>query len=173
MLKLLRSLFRPKVKSNPSEAADPEAAIYSAIFNETTAQGFILGNRALDLAKDMLDTADQHATESPIFRAKRAYAGYQAIENKFVELLTDQMKEWIDAKFADAIRSLNIEQEVADLLRQAVEPSYQRFQQNGERLFRSRAADLKHAEVVGIFEERYDTMQFVTMPEWMLDKKRE
>lgn len=172
LLKFLYSLLRPQAQNPRPEVVTPETVIYSSIYNETNAQGHLLAKTALDRIKDMLDGAHSHPTESPILRAKRAYSGYQAVEEKYVELLTSLMREWIEAKHGEAIRELKLEVEVAELLPQAIEPAHQRFRTSAESMFHSRAADIRQAELVGIFENKHDPMEFVTMPEWMVTKEQ-
>ena len=172
MLKFLYAFFSAQTKEPVPDVVELKTGIYSSIYNETSAQGHFLAHAALQKIKEMLDSAYSHPTESPMMRAQRAYAGYRAVEEAYVELLTNQMREWIETKHGEAIRELHIEAEIAELLPQSVEPPHQRFRESAEDMFRSRATDLRETELVGIFENRYDPMAFVRMPEWISGKEQ-
>lgn len=141
-------LFRGFGSKKAKAASDPASLIYSAVYNETTAQGHALGKETLDLITHSLDSASTHPTEPPMLRAIRAYAGFKKVEPEFSGILTETMKEWIAAHHGSAIQSLGIQAEIDDLLPQAVEPSLERFLDRAESLFRFRTAELLQQEIM-------------------------
>lgn len=143
---MLGKLFNA-FRSEKREKADPEGKLYSAVYNETTAQGHFLGRQAIDRCKEMLAEARSGTSEPPILQARRAYAGYKAVEAKFAEILTEYMKEWLEEHHSPQIRSLNLAAIIDELLPQAVDPSLARFREQIEGMFDSSTEELLRAEL--------------------------
>ncbi|WP_349958084.1 hypothetical protein [Rhizobium sp. ZPR3] len=141
---MLRKLFR---MFTSKQTEDPEAMLYSAVFNETAAQGHLLGRRATDRCTEMLGEALKSVDEPPMMRAKRAYAGYKAVEEKYSEILLEQMKPWVEANLGGKIRSLNLSANIEELLPQAAEHARGQFRENAASVFSRKTKDLLQAEL--------------------------
>ncbi|MBY3314718.1 hypothetical protein [Rhizobium laguerreae] len=92
----------------PEKAEDQEGKIYSSIWNETSARGFQLRHEVYQRCKSMLEAEPNSVEEPPMLQARRAYAGYLAVEGKYGEILTKEMTPWIEQRHGEQIRSLGV-----------------------------------------------------------------
>ncbi|NKK58851.1 hypothetical protein GFM44_23420 [Rhizobium leguminosarum bv. viciae] len=145
MLRTILSAFGSR--KPPEKAEDPETRIYSSIWNETSARGFQLRHEVYEHCKAKLEEALTSGHEPPMLQARRAYAGFQAVNAKYDELLRKEMTPWIEQRHGDEIRSLCVVAEVDDLLRQAVEEAHKRLRDELASTFTLRTDNVLKAEL--------------------------